>query len=49
MVHAGRTREGKAIFYRFGSLERRNTLLLGVDLYVVGYKQGLLNGEKLMR
>jgi hypothetical protein len=32
-----------------GRLERRNTLLPGVDLYVVGYKQDLLNGEKLMR
>jgi hypothetical protein len=35
-----------------GRLERRNTLntlLPGVDLYVVGYKQGLLNGEKQMR
>jgi hypothetical protein len=30
-------------------LERRNTLLPGVDLYVVGYKWYLLNGEKLMR
>jgi hypothetical protein len=32
-----------------GRLERRNTLLHGVDLYVVAYNQGLLNGEKLMR
>jgi hypothetical protein len=32
-----------------GRLERRNTLLPGVDLYVVGYKRCLLNGEKLMR
>jgi hypothetical protein len=32
-----------------GRSERRNTLLLRVDLYMVGYKQGLLNGEKLMR
>jgi hypothetical protein len=30
-------------------LERYNTLLPGVDLYVVGYKWYLLNGEKLMR
>jgi hypothetical protein len=30
-------------------LERRNTLLPGVDLYVVGYKRCLLDGEKLMR
>jgi hypothetical protein len=32
-----------------GRLERRNTLLPRVDLYVVGYKRCLLNGEKLMR
>jgi hypothetical protein len=32
-----------------GRLERRNTLLPRVDLYVVGYKRGLLNGVKLMR
>jgi hypothetical protein len=32
-----------------GCLERRNTLLPGVDLYVMGYKRCLLNGEKLMR
>jgi hypothetical protein len=29
-------------------LERRNTLLPGVDLYMVCYKRCLLNGEKLM-
>jgi hypothetical protein len=32
-----------------GHLERRNTLLPGVDLYEVGYRWSLLNGEKLMR
>jgi hypothetical protein len=32
-----------------GRLERCNTLLPGMDLYVVGYKRSLLNGEKLMR
>jgi hypothetical protein len=32
-----------------GRLERRNTLLTRVDLYVVGYKRCLLNGEMLMR
>jgi hypothetical protein len=32
-----------------GRLERHNTLLSGVDLYVVGYKRCLLDGEKLMR
>jgi hypothetical protein len=32
-----------------GHLERRNTLLPGVGLYVMGYKRCLLDGEKLMR
>jgi hypothetical protein len=32
-----------------GRLKRRNTLLPEVYLYVVGYKQCLMNGEKLMR
>jgi hypothetical protein len=32
-----------------GRLERRNTLLPGVDLYAVGYKRSLLNREKLMK
>jgi hypothetical protein len=32
-----------------GRLERRNTLLPSVDLYVVGYKRSLQYGEKLMR
>jgi hypothetical protein len=32
-----------------GCLERRNTLLPWVDLYVVCYKRRLLNGEKLMK
>jgi hypothetical protein len=32
-----------------GRLERRNTLLPGVDLYMVGYNWSLLNGEQLMR
>jgi hypothetical protein len=53
MVHAGRTREGERerrfSAGRLGLLERRNTLLPGVDLYVVGYRRCLLNGEKLMR
>jgi hypothetical protein len=38
MVRARCTREGQAIFTGSGRLERRNTLLPGVDLYVVGYK-----------
>jgi hypothetical protein len=29
-------------------LERRNILLSGVDLYVVGYKGSLQDGEKLV-
>jgi hypothetical protein len=50
MVRAGRTKE-RDMRFSTGSecLERRNTLLSGVDLYVVGYKRCLLNGEKLMR
>jgi hypothetical protein len=32
-----------------GRLKGPNTLLPGVDLYVVSYKWYLLNGEKLMR
>jgi hypothetical protein len=32
-----------------GRLERRNTLLPGVNLYVVGYKGSLRNGERLVR
>jgi hypothetical protein len=31
-----------------GRFERCNTLLPGVDLYVVGYKVSLLYGERLM-
>jgi hypothetical protein len=31
-----------------GCFEMRNTLLPGVDLYVVGYKRSLLYGEKLV-
>jgi hypothetical protein len=32
-----------------GRLERGNTLLPGLDLYMVCYKRCNLNGEKLMR
>jgi hypothetical protein len=32
-----------------GRFERRNTLLPGIDLYVVCYKWRLLNGEGLIR
>jgi hypothetical protein len=38
MVRTRCTREEHAVFYRFDHLERRNTLLPGVYLYVVGYK-----------
>ena len=46
-----REREGERRFSagRLGLLEWRNTLLPRVDLYVVGYRRCLLNGEKLMR
>jgi hypothetical protein len=50
MVLAGCTKErDKQFSADSGRLERRNTLLPGVDLYVVGYKRCLLDGEKLMR
>jgi hypothetical protein len=39
----------KQFFAGSGHLERCNTLLPRVDLYVVGYKRCLLIGEKLMR
>ena len=41
----------KDIQFSTGSvrLERRNTLLPGVDLFVIGYKGSLQDGEKLMR
>jgi hypothetical protein len=39
----------RRFFAGSGRLERRNTLLPGADLYVVGYKRCLLDGEKLMR
>jgi hypothetical protein len=37
MVRAGRTRDGRQST-GLGRLERRNTLLRSVDLYVVGYR-----------
>jgi hypothetical protein len=48
MVRVGRTRERERdIQFSIGSgrLERCNTLLPGVDLYAVGYKWYLLNGD----
>jgi hypothetical protein len=49
MVHAGRTRDDMQFSAGSGRLERRNTLLPDVDLYMVGYKGNLQDGEKLMR
>jgi hypothetical protein len=49
MVCAGRTRDDKQFSAGSGRLERRNTLLPGVDLYVVGYKESLQDGERLMK
>jgi hypothetical protein len=44
MVHAGRTRDGGQFYTGLSRLERHNTLLPGVDLYVVG-----LQGDSLVR
>jgi hypothetical protein len=49
MVRAGCTRDDRQFSTGSGRLERRNTLLPGADLYVVGYKRSLRYGEKLMR
>jgi hypothetical protein len=38
MVRAIRTRDNRQFSTGSGCLERRNTLLPGVDLYVVGYR-----------
>jgi hypothetical protein len=43
MVRAGRTRDNRQFSTGSGRLERRNTLLPGVDLYVVCY-----NGDSLV-
>jgi hypothetical protein len=45
MVCAGRTGDGRQFATGSGRFEMRNTLLLGVDLYVVGYKGVLQYGE----
>jgi hypothetical protein len=37
MVRAGCTRDGRQFYTGFGRLERRNTLLPGVALFVVDY------------
>jgi hypothetical protein len=49
MVHARCTRDDRQFSTGSGRLERHNTLLPGVDLYVMGYKCSLLNGENLVR
>jgi hypothetical protein len=38
MVRAGRTRDDRQFYTGSGLLERRNTLLPGVALYVVDYR-----------
>jgi hypothetical protein len=48
MVHARCTRDDRRFSTGSGRFEMRNTLLPGVDLYVVGYKGSLLYGEKLV-
>jgi hypothetical protein len=48
MVRARCTRDDKRFSTGSGCFEMRNTLLAGVDLYVVRYKGSLLYGERLM-
>jgi hypothetical protein len=38
MIRAGHTRDDRQFYTGSSRLERRNTLLPGVDLYVVGYR-----------
>jgi hypothetical protein len=45
MVRARYTRDGRRFSTGSGRFEMCNTLLPGVDLYVVGYKGSLLYGE----
>jgi hypothetical protein len=45
MVRARYTRDDMRFSTGLGRFEMRNTLLPGVDLYVVGYKGSLLYGE----
>jgi hypothetical protein len=45
MVHARRTRDSRQFSTGSGRFERRNTLLPGVGLYVVGYRGILQYGE----
>jgi hypothetical protein len=48
MVRAGCMRDDRQFSAGSGCFEMRNTLLPGVDLYVVGYKRSLLCAEKLV-
>jgi hypothetical protein len=45
IVRARRTRDSRRFSTGSGRFEMRNTLLSGVDLYVVGYKGSLRYGE----
>jgi hypothetical protein len=45
MVHARCTRDGRQFYTGSGRFEMHNTLIPGVDLYVVGYKGILQYGE----
>jgi hypothetical protein len=45
MVRARHTRDDRQFSIGSGRFEMRNTLLPGVDLYVVGYKGILQYGE----
>jgi hypothetical protein len=45
MVHARRTRDGRRFSTGSSRFEMCNTLLPGVDIYVVGYKGSLQYGE----
>jgi hypothetical protein len=48
MVRARCKRDDRRFSIGSGCFEMRNTLLPGVDLYVVGYKGKLMYGERLM-
>jgi hypothetical protein len=48
MVRARCTRDDRRFSTGSGRFDMRNTLLLSVDLYVVGYKRSLQYGERLM-
>jgi hypothetical protein len=49
MVRVGCTRDDRQFSIGSGRLDRHNALLPGVDIYVVGYKGSLPDGEKLVR